>query len=407
MKLPLRLSILGAAMTCAAALAVGAAPTTSPVITDHVTQVADTTTKPMGLAYGDTLKDMSAANLGAAMQDAKDLGATYIRSDLSWDVVQPNEKDLLGSPTVPNFAKYDAIAKAAKAKGLNVLFIPGFTPTWAHSKSCGDSTNNDRACPPDNNDEYAIFVGRVASHYADAVTYGAVDYEVWNEPNLSVFWINPNAVDYGALLAKAGPAIKAGDADARVVFGGLTTLAGDPVNAPDALTFYGDALQATGVCSAFDYVGVHPYSFPWRASSTSTDPNNTWQRTIRGDATGQNLFTVGAANGCAGKQAWITEYGAPTGGGTGKGAWTSDSPVTFTGVLPDHVSPEWQAAIMSDSVAEARRDPNVYGLIAYSYKDVNGALDQDPNHYYGLRKSGTPGQQKPAWVAFRDAIAAS
>ncbi|HRY10673.1 MAG TPA: hypothetical protein P5544_11945 [Candidatus Nanopelagicales bacterium] len=46
------------------------------------------------------------------------------------------------------------------------------------------------------------------------------DWEIWNEPNSDDFMRGASAMDYAKVLASAHQGIKAGNPNARVIFGG-------------------------------------------------------------------------------------------------------------------------------------------------------------------------------------------
>ena len=75
----------------------------------------ETNTLQVGIAYGDTLVWMSDQRLAQALDDAVDVGATWIRADISWDRVQHN------GPTRYEWALFDRVMDAAGKRGLRVL----------------------------------------------------------------------------------------------------------------------------------------------------------------------------------------------------------------------------------------------------------------------------------------------
>lgn len=85
-----------------------------------------------------------------------------------------------------------------------------------------------------------------AERYRDSVTY----WEIWNEPNIDLFWKpEPNAVNYARLAEVAAARIHQGDPDAMIA-GGVT--------AGIALPFLETAFQH-GLLDAVDIITVHPY----------------------------------------------------------------------------------------------------------------------------------------------------
>lgn len=112
-----------------------------------------------------------------------------------------------------------------------------------------------------------------------------IAYEVWNEPNLSTEWgipqTQPSAAQYTALLKAGYQGIKAGDAQAIVVSGGLATTGGSLYDTAAeragveawARWFYGAEaavgdltflrnMYLNGAKGYFDALGTHPYGGP-------------------------------------------------------------------------------------------------------------------------------------------------
>ena len=86
---------------------------------------------------------------------------------------------------------------------------------------------------------------------------------------------------------------------------------------------------------------------------------------------------------------WITEFGAPTGGGTAP-AITSQRIAERRYVV--------------DAVTAARADDGIAALFWCCFAD-SGADPIDPESHYGLRRAD--GSPKPAYDAFRQVIAGS
>jgi hypothetical protein len=77
-------------------------------------------------------------------------------------------------------------------------------------------------------------------------------WQIWNEPNLKLFWnIKPYAPPYVALPKASYAAIKKADQGAKVMMGGL------PNRSWDALS----AIYKAGAKPYFDIAAVHPYTY--------------------------------------------------------------------------------------------------------------------------------------------------
>src|SRR5258706_5457825 len=187
----------------------------------------------------------------------------------------------------------DTFVRAARARGLRVLALPDYTPTWARS---GPTDKY----PPNNPADFAAFVEAAARHYAPM---GVHAWEIWNEPNNAMFWApRADPVAYTALLKLAGPAIKRADASATVVSGGLSPASDNSGNVAP-LTFL-TSMYAHGARGSFDAVGYHPYSYPYVPMYPAEW--NTFFRT-------PDVHALMARNGDGDKRVWGTEVGFPTG----------------------------------------------------------------------------------------------
>lgn len=179
--------------------------------------------------------------------------ATWVKQEVLWRDFEPVQGQI-------NFAALDPIIDALEAENLSILLTVTTAPTWARSMQ-------EENGPPDNYEDYAIFVGALAARYA-----GRVDaYEIWSEPNIRSRWksvIHPiGAEAYLDLLRLAFNAVKAADPNAVVVSAGLAPTgfndalnseAGDvEVNAVDDRVFLSQLYQG-GLPEFVDAVGAHP-----------------------------------------------------------------------------------------------------------------------------------------------------
>ena len=319
---------------------------------------------PIGVAFADELRRLPGPALASTMKQVVELGANWIRIDLSWAVVAPT------SAQDRRWADLDRVVRAARARDLKVLGILTYTPAWARVPGCENFT-----CPPRSAAEFASFAQDAATRYR-----GAVDaFEVWNEPNLPRFWRHPDPAAYGALLAATVPAVRRGAPRARVVLGGLAAMtSGREELAPPRFVA---AACASGACAGIDAVGYHPYTFPLTAAD-STPEGTAWQRITQRSSWGAGLSqSVGSILGGRGRT-WITEYGAPTGGSTG-------------------VDEAQQADIVASGIRAARSDAAVGAIFIYSWKDLGTGPDAE--QHFGLLRAD--GSRKPSFSAFADAAA--
>jgi polysaccharide biosynthesis protein PslG len=316
---------------------------------------------PIGLDYGNTLFGADAAAIASGLDDAEQLGASWVRVDLPWDGIQPAT-----SETAYDWSRFDTLVSAASARGLRLLVTVVDPPVWARVAACATQEN----CEPLDPRAYAAFAARAAARYAPR---GVHDWEIWNEENLGGFTVSADpAASYAALLAASHQAIHHADPKALVMVGGLgmgqTEQAKHWIGAYD---FLAAVAKAGGLADA-DAVGVHPYD--WDAAPKSSAAFALM------DGAGHSLESVLVGYGHADLKFWITETGAPTAG----------SP---------KVSLARQAQLATETLAVETADPHVAGLFWYSDIDI-----PDDALYYGLRSAD--GTAKPAFAALRKAIAA-
>lgn len=104
----------------------------------------------------------------------------------------------------------------------------------------------------------ARFAAAFARRYGEQLRF----YQIWDEPNLAPHWGNRwiEPVAYGRLLAETAPAIRAADADARVLVAALAPTADRGHTAIDEAHFL-RRLYAAGAAPHFDGVAVQPFGF--------------------------------------------------------------------------------------------------------------------------------------------------
>lgn len=321
-----------------------------------------------GVDYSDTLPFASAAGLAASLDDAKSVGAQWVRVDFAWEDYQPFAN------FAPNFAKFDKVLAAANARGLKILATLGFPPTWARKAGCTKTA----ACPPASVTAFATFAHQAAARYAPL---GLHDWEIWNEPNIAAWAPAPDPAAYATLLTSAASSIRQVDAHAFVLLGGLA--AGDPGGGAPYISAY-DFLTAVGQhggLKAIDAVGYHPYpdGDAIATSKSFTSISNT----------PRNLAEALAEQGAANVPIWITETGYNI------GALLSDP----NNRAKIQAETETQSRVAAGLIPAVAANQHVATLFWYSDKDA------DVSHlYFGLRYSnGTP---RPSLASLQKAIAA-
>jgi uncharacterized Zn-binding protein involved in type VI secretion len=137
-------------------------------------------------------------------------------------------------------------AERARAQGMHVLGILGFPPTWA-STAPADAPRPWVYKPK--LDAWERYVEAVTRHFAGLVDH----WEIWNEPNISVFWEpKPDAKEFLDVVRTGYAAAKRGNPKCTVITPGL---AGAGEYGGD---FLGEMIRGGAVPSC-DALSIHPY----------------------------------------------------------------------------------------------------------------------------------------------------
>ena len=351
-------------------------PTPQPVfIPDSSTVPVAAPTISLGISMGETLSVTSKARLNAILDDIASLGVDWIRVDCSWNTIQPHDSESF------SWDAFDRIIASAHERGIRVLPILTYTPRWARASECAHSSK----CHPENAEEFANFARAAVERY---FFVGVNAWEVWNEPNMGIFW-GPHADpgQYTELLKLTYEAIKDVAPTATVVSGGLAPVATKGTNM-SALDFT-EGMYLEGGKNYFDALGYHPYTYP--ASPSKYDEQNGWSQM---DETTLSIRGIMKYNNDGKKKIWLTEYGAPTGG---PGLAADDEDYNRWRV-PSHVTEQYQAELLSDAIREARALDFVEVLFWYSYQDL-GTDSEDRENFFGLRRYD--GSVKPSYATMR------
>ena len=301
-------------------------------------------TLPIGLS--DRFRWPSPTDLAKSLDDAVALGVGWLRVDLSWDEIQHQ------SPADSDWSAFDPLVDAAAARGLRLLPILDRTPPWVRPAGCDSDT-----CAPADPNQFADFAAAAARRYAPR---GVRTWEIWNEPNIDIFWKpSPDLARYVALLRPTVAAIRGVDPGATMISGGLSSARTAPgrIAGLDFLR----AFAALGGPGLVDAIGFHPYSFPVPPAYPAAW--NVWAEMERNPTSVESIL---ASSGYPGKKIWISEYGAPT-NGPGIAATSGDYRI---GADPDHADEALRAVMATQSVQLARNSPVIGALFWYSHRDL-------------------------------------
>lgn len=159
-------------------------------------------------------------------------GMTVARTDAAWSRVQPN-----GPGDAPDWSVSDRIARTLAEHGIRWLPVVDLAPPWSQEDinprpGCAPLVPRYLPPEPEHYDDFAAFAGMLAARYGAGGTFWVANpdltprpieqYEIWNEPNVDAYWNNHvDAAQYRSLYDQARAAIKAVDAGARVLVGGV------------------------------------------------------------------------------------------------------------------------------------------------------------------------------------------
>jgi hypothetical protein len=301
--------------------------------------------------YTDAERRTVAARLAAA-------GVKSVRIDLGWSSFQPHRRRHIDR-WYTRLA--DRCVNLARAQGMEVLATILWTPNWANGGR-GATT------PPRRVSDFARFARWAARHFRGRVAA----WEIWNEPEGANFWRGTPA-RYVRMLRAAYPAIKAGDANAKVVFAG---------NSDDSPGWLAAAYRA-GAKGAFDVMATHPYRGDGPPDAVGSDA---WLLVH-----GSRLHSVMARHGDSAKPIWVTEFG-----------WSAHDNPPGTPSFRRGVTLEQQAQYLVRAVAVMRlRYP--YVEKAFWYKDATRPADDRHHAGYGLLRADL--SPRPVYSALRSLLA--
>lgn len=332
-----------------------------------------------GIAAGGGLTYVGTKELTTYFQQLKDLGVTWVRWDLDWSQIQPSNASSF------NWEVADRVVTVSQQFGISSLVIIDYTPTWARKAVCA---SEGEMCSPADSNTFATFAGLAAQRYK---SQGIHYWEIWNEPNYSSSWgPTTSATDYAGLLKAAYTSIKGADPTATVLSGGLAAVGDDSGNI-SPLTFM-KTLYGLNAQQYFDAVALHPYSYPALPSYKANW--NRWQQIVP-------VHDLMAQHGDDGKKIWITEFGAPTGGG---GVAHAAGPGSYT-YEKDYMTEQAQSQIMTDALEQIKQYSTWMGpFFWYTYQDHTNS-QAEPADFYGLVRAD--GSRRSTYDIYKKAASGS
>lgn len=319
-----------------------------------------------GIAPNETPDDSDLARMTAG-----GIGSYHVL--LSWQTVEATKG-------VYDWSGYDAEFRRLAQFGIEpVPYVIGTPAAYADVSSVPPTSD------PKAFDAWARFLKAAVARYgpggelwqaleevdADLVPQPPRAWEIWNEPNSSVFWTPaPDPDAYAELLKRSSRVIKGADPEAEVMTAGMfmTPQSEGAINSIDFLrAVYGHR----GIADAVDVVGIHPYG------------PNTGDVLDQVDKTHELIADVDPGAGM-----WITEIG-----------WGSD-PSSGNDLAK---TPEQQGELLDQSytsLLDRRDELGLEGVIWFTWRDVDTGVECGWCATAGLVDGDR--DSKPAWIAFTD-----
>jgi Mrp family chromosome partitioning ATPase/capsular polysaccharide biosynthesis protein len=208
------------------------------------------------------------------LESIKGAGFNFVRWGMGWEAIEK-------SPGVFDWTAADAIFENLKRVGLSSLVIIGggnhlYSPSLELPRLPGVRETSVPAPPESDAAKMAWqrFAAAAAKRYADE----PVTWEIWNEPDLSIFWPpQPDADADAQLVSMTCGAIKAVVPEATVV---APSTAAMPVRAPKFYT----ALARADIAGCLDGLSMHSYRIKdgQQPDPESVGPENQASRALLG-----------------------------------------------------------------------------------------------------------------------------
>jgi hypothetical protein len=321
----------------------------------------------LGVVSEDTFNgDASYRERTLARQAAAGIG--LVRQPFYWGLVET-------SPGRFDFSKLDAYVAAVGRHRMRILPVLFGTPDFRTSAPSRDRRGRG-TYPPADPAAFARYAGALVRRYGPGGSFWKrheglpiTSWQIWNEPNLPVFWASgPDPAAYARLLSAAAGAIHEADPRARVVAAGLSQS-----RRGMAFERFVRRMYEAGAGRSLDVVAIHPYA---PDAGGMLDGVRRARRLLR---------ELGRSD-----PIWITEFGWASGG----------PPSRFTA---DEAGQAASVRRAIRSLAGHRSELGIAGLVYYDWRDQRPSGEQ--RDFFGLhtgllRIDGSP---KAGLEAFAEA----
>ena len=357
MMFSLRLSIV---LACLLAAALAAAPARATVPRGFIGMVSEDTLAGDASYRADQLSDM------------QDLGVTLLRQTFDWGRIEQR-------PGRFDFSYLDSFVGDAARHGIRVMPVLFGEPPFYSRRPAGNKAHGTYA--PRGPASFARFARAAVKRYGPRGSYWDSHptvlrrpirvWQIWNEPNLKVYWLpRPSAASYVNLLKATARSIRKLDPGAEVVTAGIP----QSEHGVGLRTYVGAMLRA-GAGPYFDSLAVNAYA-----------------------TTG-----AGVVNFLRGMRRYLDVHGAPmTSLRATEMGWSDAGPPSAFASTPQGQAARIKSAILG--MAKARVALKLLGFVYYNWRDsppYNGGKD-----FWGLHTGlqTQAGVNKPAFAAFAHAV---
>jgi hypothetical protein len=184
---------------------------------------------------------------------------------------------LLGTPSfyTTGAKQTNPLPRPVPGRPLSIDAVQAATPQGLYQPVLSDGTDilgAGKQINPAN--RWARFVYTAVSRYKPGgflaqqnnwpAGQGITHWEMWNEPDLSLFWDGTTA-DYARLLKVGYLAAKLADPNAKVIFGGLANESTNLTFYNDVMTIYDADANAATYSYYHDIFATHNYLYAWRS----------------------------------------------------------------------------------------------------------------------------------------------
>ncbi len=294
-------------------------------------------------------------------------GAGLVRQTFDWARIEP-------APGRYDLSFYDSYVAALATRHLRLLPILFNPPPF---RSSAPANPRHGTYPPRRPADMGEFAAVLARRYGPGGSFWdehrglprlpVRSWQVWNEPNLRVYWPSgPDAREYVALLRATARGIRRVDPGAEIVTAGLPD---SSLGVP--LRDYVAAMYAAGAADAFDVLAV-----------------NLFGRDARGVIEGVRTVREVAATNGDDPAVWVTELGWATGG----------PPSDFL------VSETRQAELLEQTLlalARRREELRIRGVVYFNWRDSTPYAGG--REFFGLHTGllRLDGHAKPALSSYK------